>query len=101
MGARIRTLWNVRRVPPGVVVRPGAYRCARRRAPDVITTSCFIPAISALAAGDISDPKALYQPVTPDNSELDAFLAAGRNEGHTTMTEELGEWIVNEIVAVG
>ncbi|MER5967512.1 hypothetical protein [Streptomyces sp. NPDC002057] len=67
--------------------------------PDVITTSCFIPAISALAAGDISDPKALYQPVTPDSSELDAFVAAGRNEGHTTMTEELGAWIVNEIVA--
>lgn len=67
--------------------------------PDVITTSCFIPAISALAAGDISDPKALYRPITPDRSELDAFVAAGRNEGHTTMTEELGAWIVNEIVA--
>ncbi|MFE5661059.1 esterase/lipase family protein [Streptomyces sp. NPDC056517] len=67
--------------------------------PDVITTSCFIPAISALAVGDISDPKALYQPITPDSSELDAFVAAGRNEGHTTMTEELGAWIVNEIVA--
>ncbi|WP_411107733.1 esterase/lipase family protein [Streptomyces sp. cmx-4-9] len=67
--------------------------------PDVITTSCFIPSISALAAGDISDPKALYQPITPDNSELDAFLAAGRNEGHTTMTEELGAWIVNEVAA--
>ncbi|MFC8420498.1 hypothetical protein ACFUN7_06330 [Streptomyces sp. NPDC057236] len=67
--------------------------------PDVITTSCFIPAISALAADDISDPKALYQPITPDSSELDAFLAAGRNEGHTTMAEELGAWIVNEIVA--
>ncbi|WP_055690791.1 esterase/lipase family protein [Streptomyces prasinus] len=69
--------------------------------PDVITTSCFIPAISAVAAGDISDPKALHQPITPDNSELDAFVAASRNEGHTTMTEELGAWIVNEIVASG
>ncbi|MFC9850662.1 DUF6207 family protein [Streptomyces prasinus] len=27
--------------------------------------------------------------------------AASRNEGHTTMTEELGAWIVNEIVAGG
>ncbi|MFE5912037.1 esterase/lipase family protein [Streptomyces wedmorensis] len=69
--------------------------------PDVITTSCFIPSISAIAAGDISDPKALYQPITPDDSELDAFICAGRNEGHTTMTEELGAWIVNEIVAAG
>ncbi|MER5793785.1 hypothetical protein [Streptomyces sp. NPDC001980] len=69
--------------------------------PDVITTSCFIPSISAVAAGDINDPKALYQPVTPDHSALDAFACASRNEGHTTMTEELGAWIVNEIVAAG
>lgn len=67
--------------------------------PDVIGTSCFIPSLSAVAAGDISDPKALYQPITRDESDLDAFLCAGRNEGHTTMTEELGAWIVNEIVA--
>ncbi|MER5891810.1 hypothetical protein [Streptomyces sp. NPDC001876] len=69
--------------------------------PDVITTSCFIPSISAVAAGDISDPKALYQPISPDGSPLDAFVCAGRNEGHTTMTEELGAWIVNEIAANG
>ncbi|WP_354637356.1 esterase/lipase family protein [Kitasatospora camelliae] len=68
---------------------------------DVIRTSCFIPSISAVAAGDIADPKALYTPITPDTSELDAFLCASRNEGHTTMTEELGAWIVNEIVANG
>ncbi|MGW6604153.1 esterase/lipase family protein [Streptomyces sp. NPDC055036] len=67
--------------------------------PDVITTSCFIPAISAVAAGDINDPKALYKPITPDDSALDAFVCAARNEAHTTMTEELGAWIVNEIVA--
>ncbi|MEU0627282.1 hypothetical protein [Streptomyces sp. NPDC005989] len=67
--------------------------------PDVITTSCFVPSISAVAAGDIADQKALYRPITPDTSELDAFLCAGRNEGHTTMTEELGAWIVNEIVS--
>lgn len=67
--------------------------------PDVITTSCFIPAISAVASGDINDPKALYRPIAADDSALDAFLCAGRNEGHTTMTVELGEWIVNEIVA--
>lgn len=67
--------------------------------PDVITTSCFVPSISAVAAADIADQKALYRPITPDNSELDAFLCAGRNEGHTTMTEELGAWIVNEIVS--
>ncbi|CUM40093.1 hypothetical protein BN2537_9151 [Streptomyces venezuelae] len=68
-------------------------------APGVITTSCFIPSISAVAAGDIDDPKALYQEIAPGSSELDAFLCAGRNEGHTTITAELGEWIVNEIVS--
>ncbi|MER5416343.1 esterase/lipase family protein [Streptomyces virginiae] len=67
--------------------------------PDVIATSCFIPSISAVAAGDIDTPKALYRPITPEHSALDAFLCASRNEGHTTMTEELGAWIVNEIVA--
>ncbi|MFF7775043.1 esterase/lipase family protein [Streptomyces tanashiensis] len=66
--------------------------------PDVITTSCFIPSISAVAAGDIDDPKALYRPIASDASALDAFKCAGRNEGHTVMTEELGSWLVNEIV---
>ncbi|MFD7089908.1 esterase/lipase family protein [Streptomyces sp. NPDC059896] len=69
--------------------------------PDVITTSCFIPTVSAVGAGDIDDRKALYQPITPDSSALDSFACAGRNEGHTAMTEELGSWLVNEITATG
>ncbi|MFG2959460.1 hypothetical protein ACIPX0_39635 [Streptomyces sp. NPDC090075] len=64
-----------------------------------IPTSCFIPSISAVAAGEIDNQTALYKPITPDTSELDAFLCASRNEAHTTMTEELGAWIVNEIIA--
>lgn len=67
--------------------------------PGVITTSCFIPAISAVASGDINDPQALYRPITAGDGALDAFHCAGRNEGHTTMTEELGAWLVNEIAA--
>ncbi|MFJ5774354.1 esterase/lipase family protein [Streptomyces sp. NPDC093094] len=67
--------------------------------PGVIATSCFIPSISAVDVHDIDDPKALYQPIAPEHSALDAFLCAGRNEGHTAMTEELGAWIVNEIVS--
>ncbi|MFF8838659.1 esterase/lipase family protein [Streptomyces sp. NPDC015130] len=66
---------------------------------DRIPTSCFIPSISAVAAGEIADQQALYKPITPDASELDAFVCASRNEPHTTMTEELGAWIVNEIVS--
>ncbi|MGW4381188.1 esterase/lipase family protein [Kitasatospora sp. NPDC004531] len=65
--------------------------------PDLTTTSCFVPTISALAAGDLADQTALYRPVTSDASALDAFHCADRNEGHTAVTEELGSWIVNEI----
>ncbi|MEV6731446.1 MULTISPECIES: hypothetical protein [unclassified Streptomyces] len=67
--------------------------------PEVIATSCFIPSVSAVAVGDINDSKTLYQPITPNQSTLDAFTCASRNEGHTTMTTELGAWIVNEIEA--
>ncbi|MER8042146.1 hypothetical protein [Streptomyces sp. NPDC094032] len=67
--------------------------------PDIITTSCFIPTRSAVAVGDIDDPKALYAPIDREASELDDFLCASANEGHTTMTEELGSWLVNEIAA--
>lgn len=62
-------------------------------------TSCFVPSISAVATGTIDDPDALYGQIRTGDSELDAFSCASRNEGHTTMTEELGTWIVNEIEA--
>ncbi|MFC5665702.1 esterase/lipase family protein [Kitasatospora misakiensis] len=66
--------------------------------PEVILTSCFIPSVSAVAAGEIDDQKALYKPISSEDSALDAFACAGRNEGHTTMTEELGSWIMSEIL---
>lgn len=68
---------------------------------ELITTSCFIPTVSALAAGEIDDQDVLYRELTPDQSALDAFLAAGSNQAHTAMTEELGGWLVNEIVSGG
>ncbi|TCJ97558.1 esterase/lipase family protein [Nocardia alba] len=64
-----------------------------------VNTSCFIPTISAVAAKEIDDRTALYSPIRPDDSELDAFLCASTNQGHTAMTEELGAWIVNEILS--
>ncbi|MFG2525926.1 esterase/lipase family protein [Streptomyces sp. NPDC048527] len=67
--------------------------------PNTINTSCFVPSISAVAAGDINDQKALYRPITPEHSALDAFRCASKNEGHTTMTRELGEWIVDQITS--
>ncbi|MFI6958018.1 esterase/lipase family protein [Nocardia sp. NPDC050408] len=62
-------------------------------------TSCFIPSISAVAAGEIDNRDALYSEIRDGGSELDAFACASRNEGHTTMTQELGTWLVNEIDA--
>ncbi|MFF8769777.1 hypothetical protein [Kitasatospora sp. NPDC015120] len=53
----------------------------------------------ACGAGEseVDRSEALYAPIEVGAGELDAFKCASRNEGHTTMTEELGEWIVNEI----
>lgn len=62
-------------------------------------TSCFIPAISAVATGEIDNRDALYSEIRDGDSELDAFACASKNEGHTTMTRELGAWLVNEIGA--
>lgn len=65
--------------------------------PDVIRTSCFVPTISAVAAGDINDRDALYRVVNSDNRHLHEYARARSNGGHTAMTEELGEWLVDQI----
>ncbi|MEV6432506.1 hypothetical protein [Nocardia sp. NPDC051463] len=62
-----------------------------------LNTSCFIPAISAVATGEIDNRDALYSEIRDRDSELDAFACASKNEGHTTMTQDLGAWLVNEI----
>ncbi|MFI6149635.1 esterase/lipase family protein [Streptomyces sp. NPDC051109] len=59
-------------------------------------TSTFVPSVSAVAAGDIDDRDMLYSKIDPADSELDAFMCASDNEGHTLMTEELGEWILTK-----
>ncbi|MFD4922276.1 esterase/lipase family protein [Streptomyces goshikiensis] len=60
-------------------------------------TSTFVPTISAVASADIDDPAALYNKVDRESSELHDFRCATTNEGHTTMTRELGEWIVAKL----
>ncbi|WP_329203272.1 MULTISPECIES: esterase/lipase family protein [unclassified Streptomyces] len=60
-------------------------------------TSTFVPTISAVAAGDIDNRDALYSKIDPTNSELDDFLCADGNEGHTVMTERLGRWILDHL----
>lgn len=68
---------------------------------DRLDASCFVPSISAVAAGDLKDPGALHRAIEPEHSDLDAFLCASRNEGHTAMTAELGTWIIDEILTAG
>lgn len=59
--------------------------------------STFVPTISALAVTNIDNHEALYSKIDPERSDLHDFRCATTNEGHTTMTRELGEWIVNKL----
>ncbi|MFB7260232.1 esterase/lipase family protein [Streptomyces nojiriensis] len=57
----------------------------------------FVPSISAVAAGEIDDRDALYSKIDSASSELDHFMCATDNQGHTVITEELGEWIMEKL----
>lgn len=57
----------------------------------------FVPSVSAVAAGEIDDRDALYSKIDPASSELDHFMCASDNEGHTVITAELGEWIMEKL----
>ncbi len=59
--------------------------------------STFVPTISAVSSADIDDNTALYTKINPDHSDLNDFLCATTNEGHTVMTRELGQWIVAKL----
>ncbi|MEU8957314.1 hypothetical protein AB0C93_23765 [Streptomyces sp. NPDC048518] len=65
-----------------------------------IREHCFVPTVSAIALRDIDTHEKLYAPVTAaaeEESELDEFLCASRNEGHTLVTEELCSWILDRL----
>ncbi|MFF3643859.1 esterase/lipase family protein [Streptomyces sp. NPDC002564] len=65
-----------------------------------IRAHCFVPTVSAIALRDIDTHEKLYGPVTAaaeEESELDEFLCASRNEGHTLVTEELCTWIADRL----
>ncbi|MEU0252142.1 hypothetical protein ABZ299_06415 [Streptomyces sp. NPDC006184] len=94
-------------VTPGLPGNPANFGTAamlaevldRKPAELVYNASVFVPTVSAVAAGDIDDRHMLYGKIDPEASELDDFLCAGENEGHTVMTEELGRWILERITA--
>ncbi|MCX4768063.1 alpha/beta hydrolase [Streptomyces sp. NBC_01275] len=59
--------------------------------------STFVPTVSAVASADIDDRNNLYSKVDRDSSDLHDFACATANEGHTVMTEELGQWILDRL----
>ncbi|MFC8127063.1 esterase/lipase family protein [Streptomyces sp. NPDC057302] len=64
-----------------------------------IREHCFVPSASAVALRDIDSHEKLYDPFPEqsEDSELDEYLCASHNEGHTLVTEELSTWILDRL----
>ncbi|MEU5000687.1 hypothetical protein [Streptomyces sp. NPDC021622] len=66
-----------------------------------IREHCFVPAVSAVALRDVDTHQKLYEPFPEssesEDSELDEYLCASQNEGHTLVTEELCTWIMDRL----
>lgn len=65
-----------------------------------IRSHCFVPAVSAVAVRDLDTDGDLYAVIDdldPDQSELDDFILASRNEEHTKITEELCTWLLDRL----
>ncbi|MEV6754965.1 hypothetical protein [Streptomyces sp. NPDC051214] len=61
-----------------------------------IREHCFVPSVSAVALRDIDTQEKLHDPFPEqsEDSELDEYLCATHNEGHTLVTDELCTWIM-------
>lgn len=64
-----------------------------------IREHCFVPAVSAVALRDIDTQEKLHDPFPErsEDSELDEYLCATHNEGHTLITEELCAWLLDRL----
>ncbi|GGV53980.1 hypothetical protein GCM10010277_52340 [Streptomyces longisporoflavus] len=64
-----------------------------------IREHCFVPAVSAVALRDIDTHEKLYDPFpeASEDSELDEYLCADQNEGHTLVSGELCTWILERL----
>ncbi|MGW6021606.1 esterase/lipase family protein [Streptomyces sp. NPDC055099] len=64
-----------------------------------IREHCFVPSVSAVALRDIDTQEKLHDPFPEqsEDSELDEYLCATHNEGHTLVTEELCAWIMDRL----
>ncbi|MFB7077913.1 hypothetical protein [Streptomyces sp. NPDC056308] len=65
-----------------------------------IRSHCFVPAVSAVDVRDLDTDEELYTNISElpqEESGLDEYELASRNEGHTLVTEELCTWILDRL----
>ncbi len=61
---------------------------------------CFVPTVSAVAIRDLDDQKDLYTDIynlPPQDSDLDDFRCSSDTTEHTTVTPELGHWLLDRL----
>ncbi|MET9655440.1 hypothetical protein [Streptomyces sp. NPDC006510] len=65
-----------------------------------IRSHCFVPAVSAVDIRDLDTDEELYTDISSlpaEDSGLDEFKLASRNEAHTLVTEELCTWLLDRL----
>ncbi|MFB7919068.1 esterase/lipase family protein [Streptomyces sp. NPDC056061] len=65
-----------------------------------IRSHCFVPSVSAVDIREPDTDETLYADISalpPEDSGLDEFRLAARNEGHSLVTEELSTWIIDRL----
>ncbi|MFF2957850.1 esterase/lipase family protein [Streptomyces sp. NPDC057963] len=65
-----------------------------------IRSHCFVPAVSAVDIRDLDTDEELYANISAlpqEDSGLDEFRLASRNEGHTLVTQELCTWLLDRL----
>lgn len=68
------------------------------RAEAPVPSICFVPSVSAVAVRDVDTTEKLNTDIGAldrGESELDDFLCATHNEGHTEITAELCDWLLD------
>ncbi|MFJ1840911.1 esterase/lipase family protein [Streptomyces sp. NPDC088146] len=65
-----------------------------------IRSHCFVPAVSAVDIRGLETDEELYANISAlpqEDSGLDEFRLASRNEGHTLVTQELCTWLLDRL----
>ncbi|MET8115988.1 hypothetical protein [Streptomyces prasinus] len=62
---------------------------------------CFVPSVSAVAIRNIDQHKDLYTNVydlDSEESEVDEFTCSSDTTTHTAVTQELGQWLLDQLL---